>query len=206
MTAERQDKATPDTWMFPPQDGWTYDQVKDLDLPFDWELVDGAVVPRGMTSLWHDRVRNRLYLRLEAALREPYEVDVERCVMLDEHTTFKPDVVVYDVRDQDVFTQECTPVEKVVLVVEVVSPGSRGEDRFKKPGMFAEAGVPYYWRVERGADDSPTVHELWLHHDLGMFVPSPEQAVHTGKLRTDAPFPVEIDLARLVQFQGGRQR
>jgi Uma2 family endonuclease len=38
--------------------------------------------------------------------------------------------------------------EDVLLAVEVVSPGSKTRDRIHKPGEYAEAGVPHYWRVE----------------------------------------------------------
>jgi hypothetical protein len=33
------------------------------------------------------------------------------------------------------------------LVVEVVSKGSRREDRGSKPLAYAEAGIPHFWRV-----------------------------------------------------------
>ncbi|EPH39747.1 hypothetical protein ABT390_24705 [Streptomyces aurantiacus] len=49
MTTNRQGHATEETWMFPPADGWTFDQVKHLELPFDWELADGVVVVRERT-------------------------------------------------------------------------------------------------------------------------------------------------------------
>jgi len=200
MTADRQEQATPGTWMYPPEDGWTFDQVKDLDLPFDWQLVDGNIVVRGMTALWHDLVRDGVYDRLKGARCEPFAVGVERCLLVDEDNVPKPDVVVYDKRDLDVFTAECVPIEKVALVVEVVSPGSRQDDRVRKPAMFAAAKVPYYWRVERGDDGLPVVHELWLHHDLGMYVPAPEHPCHIGKLATDLPFPVTIDLHSVLQL------
>lgn len=35
-------------------------------------------------------------------------------------------------------------------VVEVVSPGTRKRDRFEKPGDYAAAGIPHYWRIEQG--------------------------------------------------------
>jgi Uma2 family endonuclease len=46
------------------------------------------------------------------------------------------------------------------LVVEVVSPGSTTHDRFTKPALYADAGIPTYWRIEVGSD-GPTVH---VHH------------------------------------------
>lgn len=200
MTADRLDRATSDNWMFPPDGGWTYDQIKDLELPSDWELVEGTIVVRGMTRFWHDRVRNRLARYVEDAAVQPYAIDVERCVMLDPHTVIKPDVVVYDKRDLDVFTLECTPVDRVALAVEVVSPGSEGDDRFRKPGLLAERNVPHFWRIEQGGDGTPVVHEFWRHHEAGTFAPSPDRPVHRGTLKTDVPFPVEIDLRTLVEL------
>ncbi len=44
----------------------------------------------------------------------------------------------------------------VGLIVEVVSPSTRRTDRFAKPGEYAEAGIPLFWRLE-------TEPELVLH-------------------------------------------
>ncbi|MFE0045256.1 Uma2 family endonuclease [Streptomyces albireticuli] len=193
------EQATPDNWMYPPEDGWTYDQVKELVLPFDWELLGGKIVVRGATKWWHNRVRNQLYLRLNSSLREPYTVDVEQSIMFDDRNVPKPDVVVYDKRGLDIHTLDCVPGGKAVLAVEVVSPGSRGEDRFLKPALYAEAGIAHYWRVERGEDDLPVVHEFWRHHEAGVYAPSPDRPTHTGTLKTDVPFPVVIDLRGLIE-------
>lgn len=37
---------------------------------------------------------------------------------------------------------------EITLTVEVVSPGSRTQDRLHKPAEYAEAGIGHYWRVE----------------------------------------------------------
>ena len=37
------------------------------------------------------------------------------------------------------------PVPDVMLVVEVISPGSTIRDRFEKPKLYASAGVFAYW-------------------------------------------------------------
>ncbi|MGW4803461.1 Uma2 family endonuclease [Kitasatospora sp. NPDC004272] len=190
MTAE------PIDWVYPPASGWTFDQVNELDLPFKWELVDGAIVVRGQTLWWHNRVRDRLLVQLLAASDEPYDANVEQAVMLDEHNVVLPDVMVFDETGLEVSELACTPVESVVLAVEVVSPGSKVADRFTKPGLYAEKGVQSYWRVERGEDDVPVVHEFRLDPEQGVYFPV---AVHEGSLRTELPFPVEIDLKRLVK-------
>jgi Uma2 family endonuclease len=153
-----------------------------------------------MTSHWHDTVRDELYFALRSARQAPYAVNSERCVLIDEYNPPKLDVVVYDKTDLDVFSLECIPVSAVVLAVEVVSPGSRAMDRFTKPGLYAGAGIPYYWRVERGEGDLPEVFEFWRHPETGVYAPAPDRAHHVGRLKTELPFPIEIDLARLVEL------
>jgi len=200
MTTPPRGQATEDTWMFPPADGWTFDQVKDLELPFDWELVDGRIVVRGQTKLWHNQVRDGLLTALKVAPTEQYRVVAEQCVMVDDQNTPKPDVIVYDPRNLDFFEVECVPVAKVALVVEVVSPGSRQDDRVRKPALFAANKVPYYWRVELDRDQKIGVHEYWLNADTLAYFPAPSHPVHHDKLITELPFPVEIDLAAFTGF------
>ncbi|MFG3288679.1 Uma2 family endonuclease [Streptomyces sp. NPDC048179] len=200
MTTRQQGPANEDNWMFPPADGWTFDQVKDLELPFDWELVDGHIVVRGQTRFWHNRVRDKMLIALEAARAEPYEVVAEQCVMVDDRNVNKPDVIVFDPRGLSLLELECVPVDKLTLVVEVVSPGSRQDDRVRKPALLATAGVPFYWRVELDQDGQLSTHEYWLNADTHSYFPAPLHPVHRGKLVTEVPFPVQIDLDALVGF------
>ncbi|RPF36975.1 Uma2 family endonuclease [Streptomyces sp. TLI_185] len=200
MTTPQQGRATEDTWMFPPADGWTFDQVKHLELPFDWELVDGRIVVRGQTKIWHNLVRDEIVAALKAAHTERYKVVAEQCVMVDDQNTPKPDVIVFDPRKLDFFELECVPVGKVSLVVEVVSPGSRQDDRVRKPALFSASKVPYYWRVELDRDQKPAVHEYWLNADTLSYFPAPSHPVHHDKLVTELPFPIEIDLDALLGF------
>ncbi|MGW3132633.1 Uma2 family endonuclease [Streptomyces sp. NPDC001123] len=200
MTTRQQGPANEDNWMFPPADGWTFDQVKNLDLPFDWELVDGVIVARGETNVWHNAVRDGIADALKAALVQPYRVLNEQCVLLDDQNVVKPDVIVFDPRALNFFEAECIPTAHLTLVVEVVSPGSRRDDRVSKPAQFAAARVPCYWRVELDRDHRLTVHEYWLNADTLSYIPAPMHPVHHGKLITELPFPVEIDLDALVGF------
>lgn len=43
------------------------------------------------------------------------------------------------------------------------------------------------------------VHEFWLHHEAGVYAPSPERPLHTGKLVTSVPFPADIGLRELIE-------
>ncbi|MFD0278673.1 Uma2 family endonuclease [Kitasatospora sp. NPDC127111] len=126
----------------------------------------------------------------------PYAVITERCVLVDEYNPVEPDVAVFDKTGLDVFELECLPIESVALAVEVVSHGSRSDDRFRKPGQYAEKGIPYHWRVERGLDNLPVVHEFHRDQEKGVHLPV---AQHEGVLRTTVPYPVEIDLAAVVE-------
>lgn len=196
---QQREQATPDNWMYPPADGWTYDQVKELVLPFDWELLGGKIVVRGATNWWHNTVRDELYFRLRSTKPEPFMVNTEQSVFIEEGSTPRPDVVIFDKRGLDIATVDCVPVGNVVLAVEVVSPGSRTEDRLYKPGMYAQAGIDHYWRIERDDNDLPVVHEFWRHREVDWYIPSPDCPTHIGKLKTDVPFPIEIDLRSLVE-------
>ncbi|WP_051732500.1 hypothetical protein [Kitasatospora phosalacinea] len=124
---------------------------------------------KGRALWWPDRVRDRLLVRLLAASGEPYGANVERAVPLDEHNAVLPDVTVFDGTGPEVSEPAGTPVESVVPAAEAVSPGRKVADRSTKPGLDAEKDV--YFPV----------------------------AAHEGPLRTGLPFPVEIDLKRLVE-------
>ncbi len=47
--------------------------------------------------------------------------------------------------------------EHILLVVEVVSPGSETTDRIVKAEQYARAGISYYWRVEQPPAGVPVV-------------------------------------------------
>ena len=187
-------------WMCPPAEGWSFDQVKDLEPAFDWELVDGVIVPRARTKVWHNHVRGGVRGALGAARPEPYRVVCGQWVRVDERNAAKPDLIVFDHRGLDFFGTECIPVGQVVLVVEVVSPCSVQDDRVRKPALFAAHRVPYYWRVELDRDQQLAVHEYWLNVDTLAYFPAPSHPVHHDKLVTELPFPVEVDLHALVGF------
>lgn len=197
---EHPERATPDNWMYPPADGWTYDQVKELVLPCDWELLGGKIVVRGVNKWWHQVVRDELYYRLRGTKPESLMINSEQWVFFDEKNVPKPDIVLFDKNGLDVRTLDCIPVDRVVLAVEIVSPGSRSEDRFYKPALYAGAKIDHYWRIERGEDDLPVVHEYLRRQEEDRYTPRSERPTHTGTLKTDVPFPIEIDLRSLIEI------
>jgi Uma2 family endonuclease len=51
-------------------------------------------------------------------------------------------------------------VAELLLVVEIVSPGSAAVDEVVKVREYAAAGIPRYWVVERDAAQTVTLHVL----------------------------------------------
>jgi Uma2 family endonuclease len=52
------------------------------------------------------------------------------------------------------------PVADVLLVVEVISPGSEAADTVTKRHEYAAAGIPQYWTVDRDAGQTVTMYRL----------------------------------------------
>lgn len=93
-------------------------------------------------------------------------------------------------------TIDVTPTrpEHVLLVAEIVSPGSETTDRIVKRDQYAHAGIPFYWRVELIATGIPVVYTYLLDSASGRYR---DGEVFTGVVKATAPFPVEIDLSNL---------
>ncbi|WP_282202365.1 Uma2 family endonuclease [Kitasatospora fiedleri] len=180
-----------------PARGWTGEEIGDTEFPFNWELVDGVITPVPLNDWWHDRVRDSLATAVRPRAVRPLSVIGPVTLALDPGNWVRPDMTVYDASGLDVRTADTLPLRSVLLAVEVVVPATRSTDRFRKPAQYAGSGVPSYWRVERGEDDVPVVHEFRLDREQGVYLPV---AVHEGSLRTELPFPVEIDLKQLVEL------
>src|SRR4051794_41140542 len=52
------------------------------------------------------------------------------------------------------------PVADVLLVVEIVSPGSEGMDTVIKRNEYAAAGIPQYWVVDQDQSQTVTMYRL----------------------------------------------
>ena len=84
--------------------------------------------------------------------------------------------------------------EHVLLVAEVVSPGSETTDRIVKVDQYAKAGIGFYWRIEQAATGVPLVYTYVLDPATKTYR---DGDVFTGVLKVAAPFPVEIDLGQI---------
>lgn len=52
------------------------------------------------------------------------------------------------------------PVTDLLLVIEIVSPGSAAMDEMVKRHEYARAGIPRYWVVDRDAPQTVTLHRV----------------------------------------------
>jgi Uma2 family endonuclease len=103
-----------------------------------------------------------------------------------------PDVLAVRTTDVDARANPlAVPAAAVPLAVEVVSPSSTTHDRFTKPALYAEAGIPHYWRVEEDSRDGATVYLYALLAEGGAYTRT--HVVHPGQtVSVDVPWKVVL--------------
>ncbi|GAA4531059.1 MULTISPECIES: Uma2 family endonuclease [Nonomuraea] len=181
-------------WIFPPPEGFTAEDLDHLPhLPAHTELIDGSLV---FVSPQLDFHTSTIYL-LEAGLRRAapkgYRVRREMSVKLGPRQRPEPDLIVLkpgaDVRSSATYY----PAGDVALAVEVVSPESEERDRKRKPLLYAEAGIPHFWRVENDSG-RPVVYVYELDPATRAYVPT---GIHHDRAKVTVPFDMDIDLAEI---------
>lgn len=156
----------------------TYDDL--LLLPDDGlrhELIDGVhyVSPCPVTR--HQELAGRLYFEIELFLRQhpgtgrvffaPFDVIFTRWDVVE------PDLL-YIAADQTEILTSKNVQGAPALVIEVLSPGTRGTDEHAKRLLFERGGVREYWMVD------------------------PEfEAVTVLRRRADGSFPIAASLSRV---------
>jgi Uma2 family endonuclease len=125
-----------------------------------WELSEGTLIMSPRPQPWHQRISKRLTRLLDDHLPDGLEAVPE--IEVTTSASFPPSVRDHDivVIPDRVFEQRLAraPAVDVVLVVEIVSPGSRGTDHVMKLHEYAKAGIENYWIVD---PDAPA-HERFL--------------------------------------------
>ncbi|WP_236075472.1 Uma2 family endonuclease [Streptomyces coffeae] len=182
------------SWPVPPPDGYTVDDLLTLpDLPPHTELIDGSLVFVSPQRDFHSVMIDLLVSGLRRTVPAEFRVRREMTVVIDKRNGPEPDISV--VRADAVRSGEQTyyQVSDVMLAVEVVSPESEARDHDTKPHKYANAGIPYFWRVERAhAGERPVVHVFQLDPETRAYRPT---GVHHDRLKLSVPFTVDIDLA-----------
>ncbi|WP_432900744.1 Uma2 family endonuclease [Micromonospora matsumotoense] len=179
---------------YPPEGGWTTD---DLDaLPEDGhrrELLDGVLIVSPSPTRIHQTIAMRLGVALEEECPDDYDVTQAVEVRINRTRSFIPDVLV---TTSTAAAREPSRYEahEVVLAVEIVSPSTRSIDRVLKPTLYAQAGIPFYWRIEV-EDDGLVVHTYKIDAVNEVYV---ETGRWTKFVDTGEPFPVNLSIARIT--------
>ncbi|MEV5703909.1 Uma2 family endonuclease [Actinoallomurus sp. NPDC052274] len=168
-------------------DSWSDEQCAGI------EVVDGMVVVSPRASKRHNRLARILANALDAAAGPDWNADTDFDVRLQDVplTNRRSDVVVYRAGTIDI---KPTRPEHVLLVAEVVSPGSETTDRIVKVDQYAKAGIAFYWRVEQAATGVPLVYTYVLDPATKTYR---DGDVFTGIVKVVAPFAAEIDLGQI---------
>jgi Uma2 family endonuclease len=181
-------------WLTPPPEGFMADDLDNLpDLPAHTELIDGSLVFVSPQASFHTRVLDLLTVGLRRLLPADLRVRREMGVILNPRQRPEPDISVIRASAERSSDQTSYSAEDVVLVIEVVSPESQVRDRERKPVLYAQAGIPHFWRVENTQGrPAVIVHE----HD-----PATRTYALTGiyhdHLKLTIPFAVDIDLTEI---------
>ncbi|MDG4828381.1 Uma2 family endonuclease [Solwaraspora sp. WMMD1047] len=177
----------------PPPDGWS---TEDLDaMPEDGrrrELLDGVLIMPPSPTVAHQTITMRLAAALADGCPDGYDVTHGVEIRFDQHRALIPDVLVTTFEAAKRQPHWYHPHE-VVLAVEVVSPGTRVMDRITKPAIYAQAGIPFHWRIE--------THEALVAytHQLDSVT---EEYVPTGRwtkvIEVPEPWLITLPLARIT--------
>ncbi|WBB54122.1 Uma2 family endonuclease [Verrucosispora sp. WMMD573] len=111
------------------------------------ELVDGVIHVTPSPTLGHQDISSLMWLWLRSHAPAHLRAAQAIGVGLSHNTSRQPDVLLCRA-GLPADRSRLRPAD-VVLAVEVVSPGTRRVDRFAKPGEYAAAGIPFYWRIEQ---------------------------------------------------------
>jgi Uma2 family endonuclease len=180
--------------------------VDDLyELPDDGlrhELVDGVLIVVPPPGEDHQDASYQLHRLLDdAALVAGSTVRIWEAVgvTLAEDQCLIPDLVV--ARPSATERRRGLRPTDVLLAVEIVSPGSRTRDRSVKPYLYAEAGIPYFWRIETASYRGRTkeLPVVVAHELVGLGEYKVVATVGAGEVfRIEEPFPIAFDPASLL--------
>lgn len=119
------------------------------------ELIEGEIWAVNAIHSWHARTLIELGGDLKFALRalgSPLKVFGAGSVLLNDDSVPEPDLSIGENNEEGVL-----PLAKLKLAIEI-SDSTAATDLGVKLRLYAGAGVPEYWVVER---DARVVHQMW---------------------------------------------
>jgi Uma2 family endonuclease len=181
-------------WFFGPEPGWRVEDLASLppEAPERLELIDGGLTVMSPQKFWHMNVVDALVGALRSLAPAELGVAREMTVVCAPRQAPEPDVCV--VRRSALLgrpDETMVVASDVRLVIEVVSPDSEVRDKERKPQIYAAAGIPHYWIVEREGQTT-VVHVYDLDPVHRVYGPA---TVFRDQVDAVLPFPAEIDLS-----------
>ncbi len=120
------------------------------------ELIEGEIWAVNAIHSWHARTLMEVGRRL-ANVFEDHDVALRvfasGSVLMNDTSVPEPDVAIAEDHNTGYL-----PIEKLKLAIEI-SDSSAAIDLGVKVRLYATAGVPEYWVVER---DAGAIHQMWL--------------------------------------------
>jgi Uma2 family endonuclease len=165
-----------------------------------WELQEGNLVMSPSPTPRHMVAAAELYAQLRTQLPgdlraiPDVDLDVQLAPEGQPGTARRPDLVVVRRSEFDRVDRQggLLRAANTLLVVEIVSPGSRRTDTLVKRGEYADAGIPHYWIIDV---DVPV--SVIACHLAGQFGYQDGGAV-SGVFETEEPFRARVDLDALI--------
>lgn len=164
------------------------------------ELLEGCLLMSPSPVPDHNFAAAELLVQLRPQLPDQVEVipdiDVDLELVDPDQPGFsrRPDLLIASqgarrrVRDEGGMVR----ASEVLVMVEIVSPGSRRTDHVTKRSEYADAGIPHYWIVD--LDEPVSLLDCHLAEGFGY----QDSGSITGVFITTKPFPVRLQLDRLL--------
>jgi Uma2 family endonuclease len=141
---------------------YTADMVRAL--PDDgnrYETVYGELLVTPAPRWWHQELLSRLLQSVGDYLRRNpwgHPVMSPADISWGPDTLVQPDLFVVPIADAR--TGDWTRMQRLLLVIEVLSPSTSRADRFAKRRLYQEQRVPWYWVI----DGDARAAEVWTPH------------------------------------------
>jgi Uma2 family endonuclease len=163
------------------------------------ELMEGNLVMSPSPSPDHNMAALRIALQLMPQLSPDLEVitdvdiDLELTPADQPGFSRRPDVIVVrrSARPRVRTEGGLIRASEVLIVVEIVSPGSRRTDNVVKRAEYADAGIPHYWIVD--IQDPVSLLACHLTDKFGYL----DDQVVGGTFASNSPLTVTLDLGDL---------
>ncbi|MFI7072519.1 Uma2 family endonuclease [Micromonospora sediminicola] len=184
-------------------DGMWTTELADRYLPLRelpnarYECIDGRLVMTPAETGTNSYAEGELLHLLKPAAKEAGSyVFGQVNLTFSPDRWIQPDLTVLHALPETDQDDRWIPVRLCTMAVEFVSPGSRRQDFVDKPRRCAEAGVPYFMRVQVVRQIRHVGVEFLTLRDGGYV--STAQAVSGQRLKLDAPFTIDFDPVELL--------